>query len=227
MATTFSVSRALSSAFKSTDALTEETFAGFVTFAAGDTLTLARIAFVVSSRGVGSADGKSSVTRFATESGRTRSLLSQYATQISWLDSTGTPIDADTFGIVKTLYNRGADARKAVKSKISEISALDSDSGKIKAWVALSDSVKAPAKGAEPTPTDDSTDSESTRAARPNDGTTSERYTPGEWLNVLDSLRVQADVLRGAPVDTLAMAVDILTELRGIVNATVGATVDA
>lgn len=224
MATNFSVSRALTSAFKSTDALSEETFAGFVTFAAGDTLTLARIAFVVSSRGVGSADGKASVTRFANESGRTRSLLSQYATQISWLDTTGTPIDADTFGIVKTLYNRGADARKAVKSTLSEISALDSDSGKVKAWVALSDSVKAPAKGVDTTstPTDD-TDPEATRAARPNDGTTGERFTAGDWLNTLDSLRATVAVLDSAPEETLAMARDILAEI----SATVGATVDA
>jgi hypothetical protein len=223
MATNFSVSRALTTAFKSTDALSEETFAGFVTFAAGDTLTLARIAFVVSSRGVGSSDGKSSVTRFANESGRTRSLLSQYATQISWLDSTGTPIDADTFAIAKTLYNRGADARKAVKANMAEIAALDSVDSKVKAWNALSDSVKAPTK------TDDKSagtdDSETTGATgRPNDGTsTGERFTAADWINALDSLRATVAVLDGAPVETVAMARDILAEL----SAVVGASVDA
>lgn len=224
MATNFSVSRALTSAFKSTGALSEETFAGFVTFAAGDTLTLARIAFVVSSRGVGSDDGKTSVTRFATESGRTRSLLSQYATQIGWLDTTGTPIDADTFAIAKTLYNRGADARKAVNAKISEITALDSTDSKIKAWQALSDSVKAPTKSADK----GEKNSPEPGAGRPNGGESdAERYTPGEWLNVLDSLRVQADVLKGAPADTLAMAADILAEISATVDAATGATVDA
>jgi hypothetical protein len=217
----FSVEDEITTALGTTSALSEKTFAGFVTFTAGDTFTIARIAFVVSSRGVGKSDGKTSVTRLATESGRTRSLLSQYATQIGWLDTTGTPITADAFAIVKTLYNRGAAARKIVNGKISEITDLPTVTAKVKAWRALSTATKSTASDSpatEPTATPD------TRAARPADGSPAgEPFTAGSWLDALDSLRSTVAVLDGAPEETLSLARDILAEI----SARVGATVDA
>lgn len=219
MASNFSVTRALATALKTEDALSEDTFAGFVTYAAGDLLTIARIAHVVSSRGVGSSDGSASVTRFARESGRTRSLLSQYATQVEWLIDTATPVVADTFGAAKTLYNRGAASRKAVKSALSGIRALDNEASKVTAWQALlSATPTAPADT-----TDDTTETPAKRAARPDDGTKSEPFTAGDWLNTLDSLRATVAVLNGAPEETIALARDILADL----SARVGATVDA
>lgn len=221
MATKYNVTRALSDALKSDSALSESTYAGFVSHLNSNVIDVARIAYVVSRRGVGAANGRDSIRRLADDIGRSRSLLAQYVSQVAWLEDTQSPVTDETFGYARTLYNRGKDVRATVGKALAGIGALSDAADKIDAWRALSDSTLSPAPivPTEPTePTESESDTQS-GTGRPNDGTAREPYTIGTWIERLIDLDTLAGtVLPDAPTETLDMIRDALSSLSAKVQ---------
>jgi hypothetical protein len=156
--------------------VTPAQYASMVAYVNRDRLTFAEIAYAIRTRGVEGIDDKSTLSKFATDTGLNRSALSQWASAVGYLVESKTDVNRVTFAYALRAYGYGAAGRKVVREGIANI-ALLSPGKRESAWKRLADAAGrakvAPAPNVPTIGADDKGEApgEATRVARPGDGT--------------------------------------------------------
>lgn len=222
--TVATINAAISRALKSQDALSTATVDRFADYATSTDYIVARMAYVVQARGIGTMDGKESLQTFADRIDRKRPSMSQYAKMVAWLTDSATTVTAVTFGNARTLYGRGKESRKMVADNLATIAEMATDADRAAAWQAMVDAPAPTATADAGKATGDATTGEGeddTRDARVNVPTPT--MTRAEWIDTLDALATAVVLLSDATDAERAHIGDALATIA----ARVGTTVDA
>lgn len=207
-----------------TKPLTLATVDRFASMAATADVVAARMAYAVRERGiVGTVAGTASVTtlaeRMVAAAGSdvpdvdravksTRSKLSQWASAVAWLVSSGTPVDASTFTTARTLYGRGKSVRDGIPDLLKSVSALP-EGERAAAWSDALDTRKA---------SEDKGDGGESKRTPGKRATAAE--TRAEWIRSLDTLVKTAPGIVGKMTDAQNAHVrDALATLVGLAAA--------
>jgi len=204
--------------------LTLATVDRFASMAATADVVAARMAYAVRERGiVGTVAGTASVTtlaeRMVAAAGSdvpdidravksTRSKLSQWASAVAWLVSSGTPVDASTFTTARTLYGRGKSVRDGIPDLLKSVSALP-ENERAAAWSDALDTRKT---------SDDKGGDDGTGKRTPGKRATAAE-TRAEWIRSLDTLVKTAPGIVGKMTDAQNAHVrDALATLVGLAS---------
>lgn len=196
-------------------ALSDTTVDRFVDYAVAGDAIVAFTAYTVSRLGtIANPDGAESLTAFAARVDVKRSLLSQRVSAVSWVVDAKVDVDAETFGVARTLYGRGKSVRDAMADVVAKIAEEPKSGVRRASFLALKDSLKA--TDATTTTTDDSTGT----AGEPGDGTTeASTMTREEWIGALDALALSAVLLSDASDAERAHVQDTLATIAARVEA--------
>jgi hypothetical protein len=206
-------------------ALSDSDMNRFAGYAKSGDAVIGYAAYAVSRLGALSqdSDGPRSLTEWSKSvTTMSRSALSQRATAVSYIVDAKVDVDGETFQTALTLYGRGKAVRDALADVITAIAAEPKSGKRRDAFLALSDSMRKPAKSDDSdsdASTDDSDDSDDTATRAPREARTAPTMTREEWIETLDALATSAVILADLSDAQHAHVNDTLAEIAARVGA--------